>query len=143
MQLSRFHTPTLLSQARALGVEVATNGPFLLESKQHELFLSVCLLICRDVDVKASSKLYPYGGFIGYGNSRITNSIFGISKVFRVHAAYHDAFGFMKSTHNKGPGYAYVFAIMPNRCWLGHITGLLYWCYVSFVYKNYFIDIDV
>ena len=58
---------------------------------------------------------------------------------FRGHAAFHDAFGFMKTQYNLGPGYVYALGEKPifnNCCLLGHVTGLSIWIYLT-MSENY------
>lgn len=73
----------------------------------------------------------PYGGVIGIGNSCF-ELIFSHFKIFRLHAAFHDASGFMKSYFNAGPGYCYTLSFPLNSCFLGHVTGLAYCVYLKY-----------
>ena len=68
---------------------------------------------------------FPFGGLIGYGNSRI-DYFFANSKIFTLHAILHDAAGSVKSTTCKGPGYCYVLPSFPSSCFLGDWIVLLY-----------------
>ena len=64
-----------------------------------------------------------YGGLIGPGNSFL-HHLLQKFKLFRVHAAFHDAIGF-KKRYNLGPGYVYTLGEEPlfkNSCLLGHFT---------------------
>jgi hypothetical protein len=101
------------------------------EHNQHQLFLTACLLLKPDLDVEQFSKKYPHGGKIGIGDSWL-NMLFNRSKMLRLHAAFHDAFGSMKSVYNIGPGYCYAFdGSMPNICFMGHVSGIGFWIYIS------------
>ena len=51
-------------------------------------------------------------------------------KLFRRHVVFHDAFGFMKSNFDLGPGYVYAVTeklLYVNNMLLGHLSGLAYW----------------
>jgi len=50
--------------------------------------------------------LNPTGGIAGYGNTSILTGDMHISMI--VHAVVHDGFGYVRSFHNKGPGYNYL-----------------------------------
>ena len=62
-------------------------------------FLTVCRLIDNSKDIEDINSLCPYGGIIGPGNSCLNNYLY-FSKIIRVHAIFHDAFGFMKTTYD-------------------------------------------
>ena len=70
---------------------------------------------------------------MGPGNSRL-NPFLQNFKLFRVHAAFHDAFGFMKTQYNMRPVFVYSFSEKPNfkNCsLLGQPTGLSVWIYLN------------
>ena len=67
-------------------------------------FVAACSLLDPEVDGEIALKFRPYGGFIGIDNSRL-DPLLKPSKVLRLHAALHDAAGFIKDRRNKGPGY--------------------------------------
>ena len=69
-------------------------------------FLLVCQVIDSTRDLTAINEQCEYGGLIGPGNSFL-HPLLQKSKPFRVHAVFHDAFGFMKEKYNLGPGYVY------------------------------------
>ena len=94
--------------------------------KSKNGFIAVCMLIDPKIDVHAINKLAPHGGLIGPGNSALHNYLKD-SKILRVHAIFHDAYGFMKEAHNKGPGYVYMISNFPSHFLLGHISGIVYW----------------
>ena len=78
-----------------------------------------------------------FGGLLGPGNS-ILGKYFKHFKIFRLHAIFHDAFGFMKSNFDLGPGYVYALSHKPiftNNMLLGHFTGLAY-CLLMKIYKT-------
>lgn len=96
-------------------------------SRRKNLFLATCLFIKpRGLNLETINEKTPYGGFIGPGNS-VLEKHFSKFKIVRLHAIIHDAFGYMKSTYNLGPGYCYALSIPigSNSCYLGHITGLV------------------
>ena len=81
-----------------------------------------------------------YGGLIGPGSSRL-QPVLQNFKLFRVHAAFVDAIGFMKTQYNLGPGYVYALdekPIFKNCCLVGHVTGLSVWIYLNLsMLENY------
>ena len=96
-------------------------------------FPTVCKVISSDKDLKVINSECEYGGLIGPGNSRLYPLLQNF-KLFRVHAAFHDASGFMKMQYNLGPGYVYALGEKPffkNCCLLGHVTGLSVWIYLN------------
>ena len=104
---------------------------------QHLLFQAACLMLHPDMDIEQFSKKYPHGGKIGIGNSWL-NTIFKYSKMLRLHAAFHDAFGVMKTEYNIGPGYCYAEprpGSRPNLCFMGHGTGIGFWIYM-FIFQR-------
>ena len=117
-------------------------------TRQHLLFLSVCVSLKSDVCVTTVSHTYPHGDMIGVGDSVWINTVLSYSKIFRTHAAFHDAYGFMKTHYDIGPGYCYnIGSFMgwktSNNCLLGHITGLSYWLLVRLFRANIFYSIPV
>ena len=109
------------------------NYLFTKNSRRKNAFLAVCYCLDKNVNLHDINDLAPYGGLIGPGNS-FMDTWFKHSKVFRLHAIFHDAFGFMKSNFNIGPGYVYAVTEKPvfvNNMLLGHFTGLAYWFYLK------------
>ena len=91
-------------------------------------FTAVCIVIDPNKDLELINSQCEYGGLIGPGNSKL-NSLLKCFKLFCLHAAFHDAFGFKKQQYNIGPGYVYTFGQKPlfkNNCFLGHFTGLYF-----------------
>ena len=70
----------------------------------------------------------PFRGQIGDGNS-CKVYFFANSKTFRLYAILHGSAGSVKSTTKKGPGYNSVAPSLPSSCFLGHVTGLLFFFY--------------
>ena len=75
-------------------------------------------------------EMNPSGGLIGYGDrcTRLHN-VLKRCKVCQIHAVFHDAFGFLYKAYQLGPGYDYVFGILPSCPLAGQVTGLMYWTY--------------
>ena len=94
--------------------------------KSKNGFIAVCMLVDPKVDVNAVDKLAPYGGLIGPGDSAL-HEYLKDSKVLRVHAIFHDAYGFMKEKYKTGPGYMYMISNFPSHFLLGHISGIIHW----------------
>ena len=69
-------------------------------------FLAVCKVISSDKDLKMKNSRCEKGGSIRPYNSRI-HPFLEKFKLFRVYAAFHDAFGSMQTQRNLGPGYVY------------------------------------
>ena len=124
---------------------VYDNVPYIAAvDQQHALFLVICNILNKDenYDVVDISCLARDGGKIGIGDSWL-NVFLKFSKVLRVHAAFHDAFGFMKTQFNVGPGYCYLFPCLPNNCLLGHISGICYWLKLRMFSNEIFKNIPV
>lgn len=114
-------------------------------NRRKNAFLAVCYCIDKEINLRDVNDFAEFGGLIGPGNSCL-DKYFRHFKLFRLHAIFHDAFGFMKSNYDVGPGYVYALspkAIFANSMFLGHITGLAYWLYMKVCkkteYDNYFI----
>ena len=105
-------------------------------------FVAACSLLDPEVDGEKALKFTPYGGFIGIDNSRL-DPLLKRSKVLRLHAALHDAAGFIKDCRNKGPGYVYAFRYSPvNNCLFGHLTGILFILSVKIFHSHLFHELD-
>ena len=101
-------------------------------------FLAVCQVIDSNNDLSIINDECKYGGLIGPGNSKL-HIFLKRFKLFRVHAAFHDAFGFMKNRYNLGPGYVYTLgdrSVFKNNCLLGHFTGLSLWIYLKLTFDE-------
>ena len=68
--------------------------------------------------------------------------MFRYSKLFRLHAIFHDAAGTVRLQIGKGPGYSYMIGRNLNCCLLGHVTGLLFCLYVKIFLPSIFNLID-
>ena len=105
-------------------------------------FVADCSLLDPEIDGEIALKCRPYGGFIGIDNSRL-DPLFKRSKVLRLHAALHDAAGFIKDCRNKGPGYVYAFQYSPvNNCLFGHLTGILFILSVKIFHSQLFRELE-
>ena len=98
-------------------------------TRRKNAFLAVCYSINNEINLQFVNQFAGFGGLIGPGESNLDH-FFKCSKIFRLHAIFRDAFGFMRSTYNVGPGYVHALSEKPffaNSMLLGHITGLTYW----------------
>ena len=89
--------------------------------KSKNAFLAVCYCLDKNVNPYDINDFAPHGGLIGPSKSYMDRS-FKYFKLFRMHAVFHDAFGFM-SNFNLGPGYVYAVTEKPlfvNNMLLGH-----------------------
>ena len=57
-------------------------------------------------------KLAPFGGLIGPGD-RLMDKWLKHFRIFRLHAIFHDAFGFMRSNFGEEPGNVYTLSEKP------------------------------
>ena len=89
----------------------------------RKFFLSACYIRSDKVSLREMNEKFPFGGFIGYGNSYL-DSILCYSKVFRLPAILQDVTGAVRSHTFKGPGYCYMIGRGPISCLLGHVAGL-------------------
>ena len=65
-------------------------------TRRKNAFLAVCYSLNKDISLYEINELAKYGGLIGQGNSGL-DKFLNRFKLFRLHAIFHDAFGFMKS----------------------------------------------
>ena len=101
-------------------------------------FLAVCMFIDPNTDLQIINKLAPHGGLIGPGDSNLHGYLKN-SKILRTHAAFHDAYGFMKEQYDIGPGYVYMLSEIPSQFLLGHLTGIIFWILFKLVFWSYFV----
>ena len=114
-------------------VQVLTQFDHLSKKFEHNTtsknaFLAICSFVDPRCDNELVNKLAPFGGIIGPGDSFLHKYLKHF-KILRIHAIFHDAFGFMKEEFDIGPGYVYTFLNFPNHFLLGHISGILYWSF--------------
>jgi hypothetical protein len=112
---------------------------FIENSNRKNLFLATCSFIDASVDIELISASCPYGGLIGVDDSKLEN-ILNRFKLFQVHAAFHDACGYMKREYKSGPGYVYAVSCPISNCLLGHITGLTMCSYIK-IFRRHLYDI--
>jgi hypothetical protein len=103
---------------------------YLNNSESKNYFLAVCCHLDSTIDMDFINDTCPHGGKIGIGNS-VLDTLFGGSKLLRLHAVLHDGCGYMKTHRSSGPGYCYAIYSVVNSCLLGHISGLSYCLYLK------------
>ena len=114
-----------LKNIHEIYLEIKNNYPKYGERSLH--FLAACQYLDPDIDLEATLKPRPYGDLIGIDNSSLDN-YFKSFKILRLHAILHDASGFIAEYSLKGPGYSYVLPCPIKNEYLGHITGLAFFC---------------
>ena len=90
-------------------------------------FFAVCLYLDETIDLHEANSRAPFGGKIGAGDSLLQKYL-KFSKILRMHAIFHDAHGYMRSSKSVGPGYVYTLTTekyFKNSMLLGHISGIL------------------
>ena len=103
-------------------------------------FLAVCLYVDKTRDLNEVNSRASFGGNIGASDSLLHNYL-KFSKILRMHAIFHDAFGPMRSVSNMGPGYVYTLSdekYFKNSMILGHFSGILFWTFMKFLKPDYF-----
>ena len=111
-------------------------------SHRQLYFLAACALLDPELDGEIALNIRPYGGLIGVDNSRL-HPLLKYSKVLRLHAALHDAAGFVKDCRNKGPGYVYAFRYSPiNNFPFAHLTGILFVLSVNISHSQLFRELE-
>ena len=103
-------------------------------------FLAVCLYVDKTIDLNEVNSRASFVGNIGAGDSLLHNYL-KFSKILRIHAIFHDAYGYMRSANNVGPGYVYTLSdekYFKNSMLLGHFSGILFWTFMKFLKPDYF-----
>ena len=106
--------------------------------KNKNAFLGVCYCLDKNVNLHDINDFAPYGGLIGPGKTYMDRCL-KYFKLFRMHAVFHDAFGFMKSNSDLGPGYVYAVTEKPlfvKNMLPGHLSGLAYWLYLKLFHRT-------
>ena len=106
---------------------------FVGNTKRKNYFLAVCRSFDKNVDLDKINREVPFGGLIGVGDSKL-EKLLNWSKIFPLHATFHDATGYLKTNLNICPGYCYMVPFLNSKfnfCFLGHITGLAYCCFLK------------
>ena len=101
--------------------------------KSKNAFLAVCYSLDKNVNLHDINDFAPYGGLISPSKSYMARCL-NYFKLFRMHAVFHDAFGFMKCNFDLGRGYVYAITEKPlfvNNMLLEHLSGLAYWLYLK------------
>jgi len=115
---------------------------------QRNLYLATCAALDPSIDLQSIPEIEkfniemleknPHCDVIG---NSFVDMVFEHFKIFRLHAAFHNASGFMKSYQSKGPGYCYPLSGTPiNSRIIGHVTGLVYCLYLKFYTPHYFYN---
>ena len=95
------------------------------------VFLAVCLYVDKTIDLNQVNSRASLGGNIEAGDSLLHNYL-QFSKVLRMHAIFHDAFGYIRSVNNVGPGYVYTLTTekyFKNSMLLSPLSGILFWTF--------------
>ena len=103
-------------------------------------FLAVCLYVDKTIDLNEVNSRASFGGKIGAGGSHLHN-YWKFSKILRMHEVFHDAYGYMRSVNNVGPGYVYILTIekvFKNSMLLCLFSGILFWTFMKFFKPDYF-----
>ena len=99
---------------------------FCWKYKKKKIFF--CCLSKFFEELDKINREVPFGGLIEVGDSKLEKPL-NWSKVFRLHATFHDATVYLKTNQNIGPGYCYMVPFLNSKlnfCFLGHITRLAY-----------------
>ena len=111
-------------------------------SRQEVYFLTACLLFDPDIHVAISMALRPSVGLIGLNNSSL-DSLIKYSKIFKLHAALHDAASFAKDCKDRVPGFVYAFHYFTLRnCLFDYLTELLFTLFVKVFHPQLFCDLE-
>ena len=108
-------------------------------------FLAVCLFLNGTIDLDEVNSRAPFGSKIGAGDSPV-HKYLKFSKIIRMHTVFHDAYGYMRSNKNVGPGYVCTLTTekyFRNSMLLGHISGILYWTLMKFFDSQRFDNFPV
>ena len=113
--------------------EKRNQSTFCWKYKKEKFFLAVCRSFDKNVDLDKINREVPFGGLIGVGDSKL-EKLLNWWKIFRLHATFHDATGYLKTNLNIGPGYCYMVSFLNSKfnfCFLGHISGPAYCCFLK------------
>ena len=123
-------------------VSLRGNQNFSQIAHRQLFFVAACALLDPEIDGEIALKFRPYGVLIRVDNSRL-DPLLKYSKALRLHAALHDAAGFVKYCRNKGPGYVYAFRYSPiNNCLFGHLTGIVFVLSVKIFHSQLFRELE-
>ena len=130
----------MFSARQICEIFVSVNYCFPKNSTTKNAFLAVCRYIDENVDLKKVNAKAPFGGKIGPGDSKLDNYL-NCSKILKLHAIFHDAYGYMRSFENVGPGYVYTVTkaqSFRNNMLLGHFSGISYWIFAKLFHREHF-----
>ena len=102
-------------------------------------FLAFCLFVDKIIDLNEVNSRASFGGKIGAGDSLLHNYL-NFSKILRTHAIFLDAYGYMRSINNVGPGYVYTLTSeknFKNSMLLGHLSGILISTFMKILKPDY------
>ena len=119
---------------------VSINYCFPKNSTTKNNSLAVCRYIHDNVDLKKVNAKAQFGGKIGPGDSKLDNYL-NWSKILRLHAIFHDAYGYMRSFEDVGHGFVYTVTkaqSFRNNMLLGHFSGISYWIFVKLFHREHF-----
>ena len=112
---------------------------------EKNAFLAVCKCQFENANLDYVNDKCPYGGEIGPGRSPVMHKLFKRSKLFRVHAIFHDAYGYLSRCYDIGPGYLYALpsckrmpSVLRNCCLLGQVAGVCYWLGYKLFARNHY-----
>ena len=83
-------------------------------TKRKNYFLAVCRIFDKNADPDKINREVPFGGLIEVGDSKL-EKILNWSKVFRLHATFHDTMGYLKIILNFGPGYCFMVPFLNSK----------------------------
>ena len=104
--------------------------PFKRKIVRENLFFSVCTCFDPKIILLGKDVLYLHGGLNGDGDSYLVGVI-RFSKVFRLHAIFHDTAGAANAEKGSCLRFYYVIGCITVSCLLGHITGLVFRLYAK------------
>ena len=114
---------------------------FLHICTRKNLILSACSCSNGTISWREVDQKFLHVGKTGCGDSYL-DSVLRYSKVFRLHATFHDAAGALRLQTDKELGYCYMIGQDPNCCLLSHVTGLLFRLYVKIFLPSIFNSVD-
>ena len=116
--------------------------PFRRNTERKNLFLSVCHCLDQKINMREMNILYPHGGLIGYGNSKL-DTLVRFSNVFPYTQIYTmQLVLFMQRKEADRVTVTCLDVDPPSSCVLGHITGLLYCLYLKMFVPSFFNQCD-
>ena len=114
-------------------------------TRRKNASLAVCYSLKNEINLPFVNQFAKFGGLIGPGESKLDH-FFKCTKIFWLHASFHDAFGSMRSAYNVGPSYVYALSEKPffvKSMLLGQITGLTYWIAQKLYKKSIYQEFKV